>query len=99
MTVPEVSISEVPLFDSSSSTFSFLNENKRKVLMNELPGQLYAYRYDDTRLALGTRRQDVFGAAIGIEVIANGSYQCFASNGNANAAAMLDINVKGTDLY
>lgn len=94
MDVAEVNVTaDGALFNFTSSSFSYesLQENERTILSNELAGQVYAYRINDTHLALGTRRADVFGAAVGIGVIANGTYQCFASNPYENQTAPLDI--------
>lgn len=94
MDVPEIDVTEGPLFNSTTS-FKNVQEDNLNVLKGETPGQVYAYRYNDTRVVLGTRRLDVFGAAVGIKVIANGSYQCFASNANETEISALDIIVIG----
>ena len=59
----------------------------------ERPGQLYAYRVNNSAAYLGTRDNLTFGASIGIKMVANGMYICDAQNDNENAAASLTVNV------
>ena len=48
----------------------------------ESSGQLYAYRVNSSAVYLGTRNAQEFGAAIGIGIVANGTYNCNAQNLN-----------------
>lgn len=61
---------------------------------NEL-GSLFAYRYNNTKVVLGTRKTDTFGAAVGIREISQGDYECYADNNNANDSKILHLNVIG----
>lgn len=62
----------------------------------EQSGQLYAYRVNSSSVYLGTRNAGEFGAAIGVGVIANGSYMCIAQNRNESASVNLAVTVEGT---
>lgn len=48
----------------------------------EISGQLYAYRVNSSAVYLGTRNAKEFGAAIGIGIVASGTYSCSAQNLN-----------------
>lgn len=94
--VEEINATDTKLFNFTSYTFSSdLNEYELNLLKDEQLGQVYAYRINDTRVVLGTRRADVFGAAIGIGEIANGTYECFGENSNTNTTKLLHLNVIG----
>lgn len=62
----------------------------------EQSGQLYAYRVNSSAVYLGTRNAAEFGAAIGIGVIADGTYTCIAQNRNESASVNLTVTVDGT---
>ena len=61
----------------------------------ERSGQLYAYRANTSSIYLGTRSGSEFGAAIGIGVVADGTYICIARNINESANVSIEINVRG----
>ncbi len=63
------------------------------ILQDEIAGQMYSYRYNDTRVVLGTRKRDSLGAAVGIGTVAIGQYKCFAMNERQNKDILLQINV------
>ena len=92
--IPEINISSRIILGMPSST-ELLGSNERDILMTEIAGQLYAYRVNDTYVVLGTRKADVFGAAVGADSIANGAYQCFASNEYNNVSASIFITIPG----
>lgn len=64
-----------------------------EILSKEKLGQVYAYRLNNSRVILGTRRTDIFGAAIGVREISNGSYQCFAENNDTSNSRVLHLIV------
>ena len=61
----------------------------------ESPGQLYAYRYSDTYVVLGTRsaitEDGAIQTAVGISEVADGTYHCRAENANATNEASVTI--------
>ena len=61
-------------------------------------GQVYAYKYSDTKVELGTGMYGLFHAAVGISEIANGTYECFAENNNASSWIKVHINVTGRNI-
>lgn len=81
---------------SSQFLLDYLNEDQVNVLENEKAGQLYAYRYSNTTVILGTRDASILGANAGIGSIAEGRYRCRAENfRNASDERELDIYVSG----
>ena len=58
-------------------------------------GQLYAYRMSDSNVVLRTRESYEIGqpVAIGIQVIANGTYVCVSANANEQRMRTLTIGV------
>ncbi len=75
-------ITEINFQDSTFNftTFNYSSDFDYQLLRNEQLGQLFVYRYSNTRVVLGTRKAEVFGAAIGIAMGATGTYQCYAEN-------------------
>lgn len=63
--------------DSSTITPIF---EPHYVLETEQAGQMYAYRHNATTVVLGTRKREVFGAAVGIGLVSNGMFKCIATN-------------------
>ena len=70
-----------------------MGDEEFSVVPNEQVGQLYAYRINDSAVVLGTREASTFGASIGIESVADGTYQCRAENANANSDSRITISV------
>lgn len=64
------------------------------VLENERAGQVYAYRYNETTVVLGTRKREVFGAAVGIGEASSGLFKCIAYNElNQDHEQVIDIKI------
>ena len=78
-----------------------LNENETAIhltppyetLSDEIAGQLYAYRLNRSAVILGTRDENVFGAAVGIGALASGRYSCSAENSKINRSVEVAIRV------
>lgn len=64
---------------------------------SQMAGQVYAYRHNATFVVLGTRKRDVLGAAVGINEISNGKYQCIATNDREQDYQIVDISVQSMD--
>ncbi len=64
-------------------------------MIEEKPGQLYAYRLSRSEVTLGTRRRDVLGASVGTGRVSMGTYVCTASNAVINNTVMITLQVKG----
>lgn len=68
-------------------------------IIQEEPGQLYAYRLSRSEVSLGTRRRNVLGASIGVQPLAMGTYICVAQNTFMNAfinnTVTMTVQVKG----
>lgn len=65
---------------SGAEILSVLEPDLSSILATERAGQMYVYRYNDTTVTLGTRSRKIFGAAVGIGEISNGSFRCMAVN-------------------
>lgn len=63
-------------------------------VLEERSGQLYAYRVNSSAVYLGTRNAAELGAAVGIGVIAGGTYSCVARNGNANKSVEITVVIQ-----
>lgn len=89
---------DVPEIDATVATttnqrsFS-LTEDQRNAIRNEKAGQLYAYRFSNTTVVLGTRNAAILGANIGISSHGGGQYKCVAVNLYSMTASELTINV------
>ena len=83
---------------SDSLTADCFQDDRRNVLENERAGQMYAYRYNDTTVVLGTRKRDFLGAEVGIDTVANGTYRCTATNVNGEMSQDINITVQGLSL-
>ncbi len=94
-TVPEQVIVSSGVGDSSISPES----TSPPPVIEEKPGQLYAYRLSRSEVTLGTRRRDVLRASVGAERIAMGTYVCVASNAVINNTAMITLQVKGLYIF
>lgn len=88
---------DIPEVDATVLSHPFsqenLTEDQRAVLQNEIAGQLYAYRYSNSTVVLGTRNATILGANIGIGLIADGKYRCRAVNLHSMTERNLMINV------
>lgn len=60
---------------------------------DEVAGQLYAYRDNTSAVFLSTRDDETLGAAVGIKMVANGIYRCYARNDNERRNVSLTVNV------
>ncbi len=67
-------------------------------MIEEKPGQLYAYRLSRSEVTLGTRRRDILRASVGTGQVAMGTYVCVASNAVINNTKMVTLQVKGLNL-
>ena len=72
--------------------------------IQETLGQLYAYRYNDTYVVLGTRsaitEDGAIQTAVGISEVANGAYHCSAENANATRNSSVAIQaVRGGHVH
>ena len=72
----------------------FSEEHHLEVLQNEEPGQLYAYRYNNTKVVLGSRKKEIFGAAVGVSMNSKGKYKCVAINDYEREEFDLEIGIK-----
>jgi len=65
--------------------------------IQETLGQLYAYRYSDTYVVLGTRsaisEDGAIQTAVRMSEVANGTYHCRAENANATSETSVTIEV------
>ena len=68
-------------------------EDRTLILNDEEAGQMYAYRYNDTHVVLGSRKGEIFGAAVGTGSISDGQYKCVANSQYAEAELSLRLNV------
>ena len=93
-TVPEEVLVSSGFGDSSISP----EPTSSPPVIEEKPGQLYAYRLSRSEVTLGTRRRDVLGASVGAELVAIGTYVCVANNAVINNTVMIILQVKGTFL-
>jgi len=85
-------VTEIDLTDTN---FTSLFTLPAHLCENEVLGDVYAYRYNATRVVLGTRSTDVFGASIGISIVANGTYECYAKNDETSSGRLLHLKVLG----
>lgn len=86
------------MFDANTSSTqsmeNFTLSEQSDILNDEKPGQLYAYRYNETTVVLGTRDAKFLGADVGIGPIASGSYVCRTINNNCvSVEKTLVVNV------
>ena len=66
----------------------------------EKPGQLYAYRVNNSAAYLGTRDDTTLGASVGIKMmVGSGIYRCYAQNENGNKTVFLIVNVRSKFNY
>ena len=94
-----VNVTEIDVTDMNFNFSTFtLPEQLCELLKDEVLGGVYSYRTNATRVVLGTRNTDVFGAPIGIQIAANGTYECFAENNQTNNTKQLHLKVLGNHL-
>lgn len=93
--VPEIDAT-VETMSSNSFSHENLTEDQRNAIRNENAGQLYAYRYSNTTVVLGTRNATLLGAKIGISSHGEGRYRCIAENLHATTESELTIIVSSS---
>ncbi|ORU94334.1 MAG: hypothetical protein A6F71_09240 [Cycloclasticus sp. symbiont of Poecilosclerida sp. M] len=69
----------------------FVEPHFDDILETEEAGQMYAYRHNATTVALGTRKREVFGAAVGIGLVSNGMFKCIANNDYATDTIDMEV--------
>lgn len=90
--VPEIDAIVGTLTSLGLFSLGNLTEDQANALRYEEAGQLYAYRYSNATVVLGTRSATILGANIGIGSNAVGEYRCIARNHDAITTRELTIS-------